>query len=105
MWFHKPEDCNLKMIPLWKLKILYKVLMVPVFHACCYVYIVFNFKSPHDGAGQYVVFSLSAVVMLCVKWLGSCNYNYLTGICIEKLNNKLHAAEKSLLGSWKSFSY
>jgi len=36
MWFHKPEDCNMKMIPLWKHKILNKVLVV---HGCCYVYI------------------------------------------------------------------
>jgi hypothetical protein len=70
------------MIPLWKLKILYKVLVVPVLHGCYYVYIACNFNSPHDGAGQYVVFCISAVVMLCVKWLGCCDYGYLTGICI-----------------------
>jgi len=51
MWFHKPEDCNLKMIHLWNLKILYKVLVVSVLHACCYVYISFHFNSWHDGAG------------------------------------------------------
>jgi hypothetical protein len=83
----------------------YKVLMVSVLHACCSVYIAFSFNSPHDGAGQYVVFSISAVVMLCVKWCGCCNCSYLTGICIRSRNNEHHAAEKSLLGSWKSLSY
>jgi len=37
---------------------IHKVLVVSVLHGCCYVYIAFNFNSPHDGAGQYVVFSI-----------------------------------------------
>ena len=70
------------MLPPGTLQNIHKVLVVSVLHACCNVYVAFNFNSPHDGAGQYVVFSVSAVVMLCVKWLGYCNYSYLTGVCI-----------------------
>ena len=64
MWFHKPEDCNLKMILLYKLKILYKVLVVSVLDACCYV--SFNLHSPSNGAGWCVVFSVSTRVTLSV---------------------------------------
>ena len=71
------------------------MLVVSVLHGCCDVYIAFNFISPHDGAGQYVVFSVSAVAMLCVKWLGCCDYGCLIGICIKKLNDELHSAESS----------
>ena len=105
VWCHNLEEHNVTMLPPGTLQNIHKVLVVFVLHAYCNVYVAFNFNSTHDGAGQYVVFSVSAFVMLCVKWLGCCNYSCFTGVCIKNLSNKLHAAEKSLLGSWKSLSY
>ena len=82
-WCHNLEEHKVTMLPPGTLQNIHKVLVVPVLHGCCYVYITCNFNSPHDGAGQYVdVLSVPAVVMLCVKWLGCCDYTYLTGICI-----------------------
>ena len=37
MWCHKPEDYNVKIVPLWKLKIVYKVCCHAFCISCCHV--------------------------------------------------------------------
>jgi hypothetical protein len=83
MCCHKPEDYNVKILSLQKLKIISKVLMVSVLHGGCYVYISLNLNSRHDVAGQHVVvLSASAVVMLLVKLLDCRNYGRAIGMRI-----------------------
>jgi hypothetical protein len=35
-----------------------------------------------DGAGDYVVLSISTALVLLVEMLGYCKYDYLIGMCI-----------------------
>jgi hypothetical protein len=84
------------MLPPGTLQNINNVLMASVLHGSCYVYTACNFNSQHDGAGQYVdVLFVSVVLILCVKWLGCCDYGYLTGICVKNLNNEHNAEESS----------